>query len=60
MWSSRKFSAFLWSIPDLGKVLAGIQVPPSDYPAFDAFLQKLDYAYVEETNNAVYRRYLRG
>ncbi|KXN92453.1 Threonine dehydratase, mitochondrial [Leucoagaricus sp. SymC.cos] len=45
---------------DLGKVLAGIQVPPSDYEAFDAYLQKLDYAYVEETNNPVYRRYLRG
>ncbi|KAF9450437.1 threonine ammonia-lyase [Macrolepiota fuliginosa MF-IS2] len=45
---------------DLGKVLAGLQIPPSDYPAFDAYLEKLDYAYVEETDNAVYRRYLRG
>lgn len=46
---------------DLGKVLAGIQVPPSDYSAFDSFLkQELDYSYVEETDNPVYRRYLRG
>ncbi|KAJ3567166.1 hypothetical protein NP233_g6531 [Leucocoprinus birnbaumii] len=45
---------------DLGKVLAGVQVPPSDYEAFDAYLKKLDYAYVEETDNPVYRRYLRG
>ncbi|KAF9012364.1 tryptophan synthase beta subunit-like PLP-dependent enzyme [Cyathus striatus] len=45
---------------DLGKVLAGVQVPLSDYDEFDAFLKKLDYAYVEETDNAVYKRYLRG
>lgn len=47
-------------IVDLGKVLAGVQVPESDYEAFDAYLQKLDYSYVEETDNPVYRRYLRG
>ncbi|KAF8070485.1 tryptophan synthase beta subunit-like PLP-dependent enzyme [Lyophyllum atratum] len=34
---------------DLGKVLAGIQVPPQDYAAFDAFLEKLNFTYVEET-----------
>lgn len=45
---------------DLGKVLAGIQVPPSDDQAFEAFLQKLNYAYVEETENHVYKRFLRG
>jgi threonine dehydratase len=38
--------------------LAGIQVPPDDYDAFDAFLKKLNYAYVEETDNPVYKRYL--
>jgi len=45
---------------DLGKVLAGIQVPPPDYPEFDAFLLNLGYPYVEETENEVYRRHLRG
>ncbi|KAG5726939.1 hypothetical protein E4T56_gene15169, partial [Termitomyces sp. T112] len=45
---------------DLGRVLAGIQVPPSDYPAFDEFLEKLNFAYIEETENVVYKRFLRG
>jgi len=44
---------------DLGKVLAGIQVPPSESVAFDEFLEKLRYPYVEETDNEVYKRYLR-
>jgi threonine dehydratase len=46
--------------PDVGKVLAGIQVPPSDYGEFDKFLQNLGYTYVEETDNEVYHRHLRG
>jgi threonine dehydratase len=50
----------LKSLEDLGKVLAGIQVPPADYDAFDAYLKKLNYSYVEETDNLVYKRYLRG
>ncbi|KAF5386225.1 hypothetical protein D9615_002236 [Tricholomella constricta] len=45
---------------DLGKVLAGIQVPPEDYAAFDAFLEKLNFAYVEETDNIAFKRFLRG
>ncbi|GLB37455.1 putative threonine ammonia-lyase [Lyophyllum shimeji] len=45
---------------DLGKVLAGIQVPAEDYAAFDAFLDKLNFTYVEETENVVYKRFLRG
>ncbi|RDB25340.1 Threonine dehydratase, mitochondrial [Hypsizygus marmoreus] len=45
---------------DLGKVLAGIQVPPEDYEAFDAYLEKLNFTYVEETENVVYKRFLRG
>jgi hypothetical protein len=44
---------------DLGKVLAGIQVPPGDDDAFGTFLEQLGYAYVEESNNFVYKRYLR-
>ncbi|OAX39991.1 threonine dehydratase I [Rhizopogon vinicolor AM-OR11-026] len=45
---------------DLGRVLTAIQVPPEDYPAFDEFLGQLGYHYVEETENEVYKRYLRG
>ncbi|KAG5635633.1 hypothetical protein H0H81_010567 [Sphagnurus paluster] len=45
---------------DLGKVLAGIQVPPTDYDAFDAFLEKLNFTYTEETDNVVFKRFLRG
>ncbi|KAF8633406.1 hypothetical protein AX17_004577 [Amanita inopinata Kibby_2008] len=44
---------------DISKVLAGVQVPPGDYDAFDLFLRNLNYNYVEETDNPVYRRYLR-
>lgn len=47
------------SVIDLGKVLAGIQVPPEDASAFDGFLSNLGYPYVEETGNEVYKRYLR-
>ncbi|KAH0827900.1 tryptophan synthase beta subunit-like PLP-dependent enzyme [Lanmaoa asiatica] len=45
---------------DLGRVLTGIQVPPQDYDHFQQFLDRLGYHYVEETNNEVYKRYLRG
>lgn len=45
---------------DLGKVLAGIQVPPNEAAEFDGFLNTLGYPYVEETENEVYKRYLRG
>ena len=48
------------SSADLGKVLAGIQVPESDSADFLQFLQRLDYGYTEETENSVYRRFLRG
>ena len=47
-------------IIDLGKVLTGIQVPAQEYDQFQQFLDKLGYHYVEETNNEVYKRYLRG
>lgn len=43
---------------DLGKILAGIQVPREDYAAFDDFLSQLGYTYVEETDNVVYRSFL--
>ena len=46
--------------PDIGKVLAGIQVPPEDEDQFSEYLTKLGYPYVEETDNEVYKRFLRG
>lgn len=45
---------------DVGRVLTGIQVPPKDCDQFQQFLDKLGYHYVEETDNEVYKRYLRG
>lgn len=45
---------------DLGKVLAGIQVPPNEYSDFNEYLSNLGYPFVEETENEVYKRYLRG
>ena len=45
---------------DFGRVLVGMQVPPSDKDAFDAFLQRLGYDYVAETGNPAYRLFLSG
>lgn len=44
---------------DLGKVLAGIQAPEEDSMRFSEFLRELGYPYVEETQNVIYKRYLR-
>ena len=41
-----------------GRVLAGIQVPPDDLSAFDAFLSALGYPFKDETNNPAYRLFL--
>ena len=43
---------------DYGRVLVGMQVPPSDKAAFRSFLDRLGYAYVEETRNPAYRMFL--
>jgi threonine dehydratase len=43
---------------DYGRILVGLQVPQSDNKAFAKFLQTLDYPYVEETANPVYRMFL--
>jgi len=43
---------------DYGRILVGLQVPPMDNAAFDDFLKTLDYPYVEETTNPVYRMFL--
>jgi threonine dehydratase len=44
---------------DYGRILVGIQVPDSDGKAFTEFLETLAYPYVEETENPVYRLFLR-
>jgi len=43
---------------DYGRVLVGMQVPPSDKAAFSAFLARLGYPCVEETKNPAYRMFL--
>lgn len=43
---------------DYVRILVGLQVPQEDDKAFLEFLQTLDYAYVEETANPVYRMFL--
>jgi threonine dehydratase len=43
---------------DYGRVLAGMQVPPRDKRAFQAFLDGLGYDYVDETRNPAYRMFL--
>ena len=45
---------------DYGRILVGIQVPPEDAAAFDAFLSTLGYPYVEETLNPAYALFLRS
>jgi threonine dehydratase len=44
---------------DYGRILVGIQVPASDAAAFQTFLETLAYPYSEETDNPVYRLFLR-
>jgi threonine dehydratase len=43
---------------DYGRVLVGMQVPPSDQAEFQRFLDRLGYPYVEETGNPAYRMFL--
>jgi threonine dehydratase len=43
---------------DYGRVLVGMQVPPSDKADFRAFLDRLGYDYVDETSNPSYRMFL--
>ena len=45
---------------DYGRILVGLQVPPKDDKAFDKFLKTLGYPYAEETDNPVYRLFLRS
>ncbi|WCM89298.1 threonine ammonia-lyase, biosynthetic [Acidovorax sp. NCPPB 3576] len=45
---------------DYGRILVGMQVPPGDAAAFDAFLATLGYPYVEETLNPAYQLFLQA
>ncbi len=44
---------------DYGRVLAGIQVPPEEKDAFQAFLDGLGYRYWNESRNAAYQLFLK-
>jgi threonine dehydratase len=44
---------------DYGRILVGTQVPAGDDAAFDAFLKTLAYPCIEESDNPVYRLFLR-
>ncbi len=44
---------------DHGKILVGMQVPVGDQQAFGAFLDGLSYPCADETDNPVYRLFLR-
>jgi len=44
---------------DYGRVLVGLQVPPTEHKAFRRFLVDLGYEYREETENPAYRMFLR-
>ncbi len=44
---------------DYGRILVGIQVPPGDKTALRQFLDALSYPYIDETDNPVYRLFLR-
>jgi len=45
---------------DYGRVLCGLQVPPEDKHIFITALDRLGYAYREETRNPAYRFFLSG
>jgi threonine dehydratase len=43
---------------DYGRVLVGMQVPPSDMGKFEEFLTKLGYAHWNESQNPAYKLFL--
>ncbi|EDO17046.1 hypothetical protein Kpol_530p16 [Vanderwaltozyma polyspora DSM 70294] len=44
---------------DIGKILAGISVPPRENLTFQKFLEDLGYKYHDETDNMVYQKFLK-
>jgi threonine dehydratase len=45
---------------DYGRILVGLQVPEKEGKAFQKFLDTLGYPYVEETQNPVFRLFLKA
>jgi len=45
---------------DYGRILVALQVPPGDAEAFEEFIAKLGYPHVEETQNPLYRLFLKA
>ncbi len=45
---------------DYGRVLAGIQIPPTEAAEFLEYLETLGYSYWDETDNPAYRLFLAG
>lgn len=43
---------------DFGRVLVGMQVPPDELAAFQAFLDKLGYEFINESDNPAYTLFL--
>jgi threonine dehydratase len=43
---------------DVGRVLAGFEVPPEDSGAFQGFLEALGYRYTRDIDSEAYRRFL--
>ena len=44
---------------DFGRVLVGLQVPPAEMTQLQSFLDTLGYVYHPETDNEVYKQFLR-
>ncbi|MFM8343427.1 MAG: threonine ammonia-lyase, biosynthetic, partial [Betaproteobacteria bacterium] len=44
---------------DYGRVLVGLQIPAEEEAELQRFLKDLDYPWVDETTNPVYRLFLR-
>ena len=44
---------------DYGRILVGLQVPEKDNASFEKFLQTVGYPHVDETDNPVYKLFLR-
>lgn len=44
---------------DVGQILAGIELPGDDHIKFEEYLTKLGYPHVDETENSVYKRFMR-
>jgi threonine dehydratase len=44
---------------DYGRVLVGLQIPEGEEADLERFLRDLDYPWVDESSNPVYRLFLR-